>query len=102
MRQRDLQTRTAAAFILASVPGDFVDRAVAEMILGRRYQQPAYLVLLSRNTPQARAFLARVSARPDLNAALVSARAHFVPIQPQLQQWISDSQGQTHEPIDTT
>ena len=100
VRQKDL--RTSTAFILACVPDDRVDIAVTDMVLRRSYEQPAYLVLLSRNTPRARAFLTRASSRPHLSPALSSAKAHFVSIQPQLQQWIADSQGENHVPPKTS
>lgn len=102
MRQRDLGVRTSAAFVLASIPGPYVDQVVCEMITGGRYRQPAYLVLLSRNTPLARAFLAQAASRPDLTPALVSARVHFANIQPTLSQWINESQGVNDDPSDTT
>lgn len=102
MRQRNSQIRTAAAFVLASVRDETVDQTVASMVLGRRYQQPAYLVLLSRNTPEARAFLAKAASNPQLNPALFSAQAHFATIQRQLQQWIAESKGTNDEKTDTT
>ena len=102
MRERNADLRTAAAFVLASVPGDYVDQVVASMIVGGRFRQPAYLVLLSRDTPQARAFLAQAATRPELTPALVSARMHFATIQPQLQQWIAESKGANHERSDTS
>ncbi|MCA9138696.1 MAG: hypothetical protein KDB00_18120 [Planctomycetales bacterium] len=101
MRQRSIPMRTAVAFMLASVPGDDVDRVLSSMILRGRYRQPAYLVLLSRDTPQARAFLAQAASTPELTPALVSARMHFANIQQQLSRWISESKGASHEPTDT-
>ncbi|MCS7471420.1 hypothetical protein NZK35_32640 [Stieleria sp. ICT_E10.1] len=102
MRDRNAPVRTAAAFVLASVPGEQLDQVLASMILRGRFRQPAYLVLLSRNTPQARAFLAQAAVRQDLTPALVSARIHFANIQPTLQQWIADSKGTPHERSDTS
>lgn len=102
MREKDMPQRTAAAFVLASVPGDLVDQVVASMILGGRYRQPAYLVLLSRDTPQARAFLASAARSPELTPALVSARLHFANIEKTLHQWIAESKGANHERSDTT
>ncbi|QDV46324.1 hypothetical protein Enr13x_62330 [Stieleria neptunia] len=102
MRDRNAPVRTAAAFVLASVPGEQLDQVLASMILRGRFRQPAYLVLLSRNTPQARAFLAQAASRQDLTPALVSARMHFANIQPTLQQWIADSKGTPHERSDTS
>ncbi|QEF97257.1 hypothetical protein Mal15_12960 [Stieleria maiorica] len=101
MRERNVPARTAAAFLLASVPGNQLDQVLASMILRGRFQQPAYLALLSRNTPQAKAFLAQAANRRDLSAALVSARVHFATIQPTLQQWIADSKGPHHEQSET-
>ncbi|WP_182867307.1 hypothetical protein [Stieleria mannarensis] len=102
MRGRDVPMRTAAAFVLASVPGNQLDHVLASMVLRGRFQQPAYLALLSRNTPQAKAFLAQAATRRDLTAALVSARVHFATIQPILQQWIANSKGLHHEQSDTS
>nr|WP_143547734.1 hypothetical protein [Rhodopirellula sp. SM50] len=102
MRDRNSPVRTAAAFVLASVPGEQLDQVLASMILRGRFRQPAYLVLMSRDTPQARAFLAQAASRQDLTPALVSARIHFANIQPTLQQWIADSKGNPHERSDTS
>lgn len=102
MRERNAPVRTAAAFVMASVPGEQLDQVLASMILRGRFRQPAYLVLLSRNTPQARAFLAQAASRQDLTPALVSARMHFANIQPTLQQWIEDSKGTSHERSNTS
>ncbi|MEL6108164.1 MAG: hypothetical protein AAFU85_19225, partial [Planctomycetota bacterium] len=77
MRSRDRNVQITSAFILASLPGDTVERVASSMILGGRYRHPAYLVLLSRATPQSVAFLQSASARQDLSPALVSARHHF-------------------------
>ncbi|MCO8124007.1 hypothetical protein NHH03_19845 [Stieleria sp. TO1_6] len=102
MRERDVALRTAAAFLLASVPGRQLDQSVAQMIVDGRFRQPAYLVLLARDTPQARAFLAQAAAQPELTPALVSARAHFATMEEQLQRWIKDSKGTYDEQTETT
>ena len=102
MRERNMSRRTAAAFVLASVPGGQVDQVVASMILGGRFRQPAYLVLLSRDTPQSRAFLAAAASSPELTPALVSARLHFANMEKTLHQWIAESNGANNERSDTS
>ena len=102
MRSRHAETRTAAAFVLASVAGEQVDQALAKMILQGRYRQPAYLALLSRNTPQAKAFLAQAALQPRLTPALVSARHNFASLEKRLQQWIAQSQGERNESSETS
>lgn len=98
MRSRDRSVQLSSAFILASLPGDTVERVASSMILGGRYRHPAYLVLLSRATPQSIAFLTSASARRDLSPALVSARHHFSTFEGHLKQWLLDSNGETDEP----
>ena len=102
MRERDRAVRMAAAFLLSSVEGEAVEQIATSMIFRGRYRQPAYMALLSRNTPQARAFLARAAGRADLAPALVSARLHFANMEQPLRQWIVNSQGEYDEPHDTT
>jgi hypothetical protein len=102
MRERSISRRTAAAFVLASIPGDQVDQVVASMIMGGRFRQPAYLVLLSRDTPQARAFLAAAAASPELTPALLSARLHFANMEKTLHQWMAESNGTNNERSDTS
>ncbi|MEO1528770.1 MAG: hypothetical protein AAFX06_25395 [Planctomycetota bacterium] len=98
MRSQDRNVKMASAFILASLRDDTVERVAASMILGGRYRHPAYLVLLSRNTPQSNAFLMSAGARQDLSPALVSARFHYSAFEDHLKQWLLDSDGEFNEP----
>lgn len=97
LRQRDRSIRTAAAFLLASVPGDSVDRVAASMILEKRYLQPAYIALLARRSPGAQLLLTNVMQQRDLSAAFYSAQLNFQSFTEPLQQWLSESQGQNHD-----
>ena len=98
MRSRDRNVQMTSAFILASLQGDTVERVASSMILGGRYRHPAYLVLLSRNTPQSNAFLMSAGARQDLSPALISARHHFSAFEGPLKQWLLESHGESDEP----
>ena len=98
MRSRDRNEQVASAFILASLRDDTVERVTSSMILGGRYRHPAYLALLSRNTPESQAFLRNASARRDLSPALVSARHHFSVFEGHLKQWLLDTNGEPDEP----
>jgi hypothetical protein len=101
LRSSNHSQQTAAAFLIAAIPGPQVDWAMAEMIVGGRSRQAAYLVLLSRNTPDAKLFLARAESRVELRPALVSARMHFEKFQFQLQEWIAASKGDRDESYET-
>lgn len=93
LRQRNWETRTATAFVLASIPGKQFDETVAMMVVQGRYRQPAYLALMSRDTPTAQTFLAQAANHTELAAGLYSARTHFAVMEAQLTRWKNTSQG---------
>ena len=97
LRQRDWEARTATAFVLASIPGKHFDEVATKMVVQGRYRQPAYLALMSRNTPAAKAFLAGAANKTELAAGLYSARAHFAVMEAKLIQWKKNSQGDNQD-----
>ncbi|OYP31090.1 hypothetical protein [Rhodopirellula sp. MGV] len=102
LRSNDREIKLAAAFVVASVPNRQVDNTLAELVLHGWHQQPAYIALLSRNTPNSRAFIARAATQPHLSPSLHSARVNFAAIEKSLQFWIDQTQGQKHETPETS
>ena len=97
LRQHNVNVRTATAFVLASIPGQQVDRLLAEMVRQGRYRQPCYLTLMSRDTDVAKSFLSYAARQRALAPALVSAQSHFNVMAPKLNHWKELTQGNSHE-----
>ena len=97
LRQHDVTTRTATAFVLSSIPGQQLDRTLADMVVRGRYRQPCYLTLMSRDSQTAKKFLAHAAQRRDLAPALASATSHFNAMAAQLTHWKELSEGHPHE-----
>lgn len=97
LRARDSRTRTAIGFLLASIPGKEIDDYLSSLVLRGLYRQPAYLALLSRNTPDANAFLKHALTQPTLTPAFYSARTHFSNFEPELREWIQQTRGTFNE-----
>lgn len=96
-RDSDLATKTATAFVLASIPGQQVDQVMADMIRQGRYRQPCYLTLMSRDTAAARTFLTQAARSKHLAPALVSAQSHFGQMATELNHWKNNSKGESDE-----
>ncbi|MCC9601652.1 hypothetical protein LOC67_13925 [Stieleria sp. JC731] len=102
MRSNNRDVRIASAFIFASLSNPQIDQQLAELIVSGRYQQPAYIALLSRNTPRAKAFIAQANLQPTLSPSLYSARVNFSAIEKRLLFWIEQAQGKNHESTNTS
>ena len=86
----DAQSRAAAGFVLQSIPAESIDYELAEMIVSGRRRMAGYQALLSRNTKQARQFLAISASRADLSPALAAAWRRWNQWGPQTSQWVSE------------